>query len=359
MGRRGRGRRRPGRQAAAADLAEGLAAGRTGSGRRDARGVYAASHRLRRLPQFRDPAAAHPRPATSGRWSSAPTTRACFITPASASIGRARPASWIGPTPEPGFAVMPEDEVRNVYGWSPGKAPFHGSLPTRRGRSKPAATSWRSCTCCRAASRKRSRPSIGLFFTDTPPTRVPLVVTLQSKTIDIPAGQPDYIDRGQLRAAGRCRRAQRVSARALSGDRHEGRGDAAGRNDEMAASGSKPGTSTGRTPTATRRRCFLPKGTTLTMTFTYDNSDRNPRNPNHPARADSLGTAVDRTRWARCGSKSSPVMPRTLGLLMQGQRAARDAGGRGACRNAGRDAPRRRAGAQLSGRQVSASGPGP
>ena len=35
--------------------------------------------------------------------------------------------------------------------------------------------------------------SIGLFFTSTPPTRAPLVVTLQSKTIDIPAGQAGYI----------------------------------------------------------------------------------------------------------------------------------------------------------------------
>ncbi len=36
------------------------------------------------------------------------------------------------------------------------------------------------------------QPSIGLFFTDTPPTHVPLVITLQSKTIEIPAGKQDY-----------------------------------------------------------------------------------------------------------------------------------------------------------------------
>src|SRR4029078_6191003 len=36
------------------------------------------------------------------------------------------------------------------------------------------------------------QPSVGLFFGNTPPRRAPLVVKLESKTIDIPAGQAEY-----------------------------------------------------------------------------------------------------------------------------------------------------------------------
>jgi Flp pilus assembly protein TadD len=36
------------------------------------------------------------------------------------------------------------------------------------------------------------QPSVGLYFTDTPPTRMPLDFKLGSKTISIPAGTPDY-----------------------------------------------------------------------------------------------------------------------------------------------------------------------
>jgi len=76
---------------------------------------------------------------------------------------------------EPGFAVMPEDEVRNVYGWSPGKAPF----------MEAADSAWSleagsdlvaQLHMLPSGKAERIQPSIGLFFTDTPPTHVPLVI---------------------------------------------------------------------------------------------------------------------------------------------------------------------------------------
>ena len=36
------------------------------------------------------------------------------------------------------------------------------------------------------------QPSVGLFFSDRPPTRVSLSIKLESKAIDIPAGHADY-----------------------------------------------------------------------------------------------------------------------------------------------------------------------
>ncbi len=94
--------------------------------------------------------------------------------------------------PGPGFATMPEDEVQNVFGWSPGKVPI----------LEPADTAWVleegsdlvvQLHMVQGAKAETVQPSIGLFFTPTPPTRVPIVVKLESKTIDIPAGEANYV----------------------------------------------------------------------------------------------------------------------------------------------------------------------
>jgi Flp pilus assembly protein TadD len=92
----------------------------------------------------------------------------------------------------PGFATMPEDEVQNVFGWSPGKVPI----------LEPADTAWAleegsdlvvQLHMVRGATTETVQPSIGLFLAPSPPTRVPIVVKLESKTIDIPAGDSDYV----------------------------------------------------------------------------------------------------------------------------------------------------------------------
>ena len=183
---------------------------------------------------------------------------------------------------EPGFSAMPEDEVRNVYGWSPGKAPF----------LEPADKAWTleagsdlvaQLHLLPSGKPEAIQPSIGLFFTDTPPTRAPLVVTLQSKTIDIPAGQPDYTieDRYVLPAD--------IDVVTVYPHAHYLATD-------MKAFATLPDGSVTwllwikawdfnwQDTYRYGSPLFLPKGTTLTMRYTYDNSDHNPRNPSHPAR---------------------------------------------------------------------------
>ena len=92
---------------------------------------------------------------------------------------------------QPGFAAMPDDAVENVYGWSPGKAPF----------MEPADRAWTLAKgsdlvvqmhLLPSGKPEVVRPSIGLFLSDTPPAHEPLPIRLESKTIDIPAGQADY-----------------------------------------------------------------------------------------------------------------------------------------------------------------------
>src|SRR5205823_3483035 len=94
--------------------------------------------------------------------------------------------------PEPGFAAMPDNEIQNVDGWSPGKAPFMG----------PADLAWPLASgsdlvvqlhMLPTGKPEVIQPSIGLFLTDTPPTRTPIVIALQSKALEIPAGKKEYV----------------------------------------------------------------------------------------------------------------------------------------------------------------------
>jgi Flp pilus assembly protein TadD len=181
---------------------------------------------------------------------------------------------------QPGFSAMPDDAVENVYGWSPGKAPF----------MEPADRAWTLAKgsdlvvqmhLLPGGTPEVVRPSVGLFLTDTPPAHEPLPIRLESKAIDIPAGRADYAieDRYVLPAD--------VDVLSVYPHAHY-------LAREMKASAVLPDGSVRwllwirtwdfrwqdqyryRTPV------FLPKGATLTMQFTYDNSSANPRNPHRP-----------------------------------------------------------------------------
>jgi hypothetical protein len=124
-------------------------------------------------------------------------------------------------------------------------------------------------------------PTIGLFFTDTPPARTPLMVKLGSKAIDIPAGQTDYA------IADSYTLPVDVDLVSLYPHAHY-----LGR--EMHAEATLPdGTSRRllhipqwsfhwqqdyRFVTPVR----LPRGTTVSMRYTYDNSSGNRFNTNQP-----------------------------------------------------------------------------
>jgi tetratricopeptide (TPR) repeat protein len=182
---------------------------------------------------------------------------------------------------EPGFAAMPDDQVETVYGWTPGKAPYMG----------PADQAWTlergsdlvvQLHMLPSGAPERIQPSIGLFFADRPPARTPLPIKLESKSIDIPAGKADYAidDRYTLPAD--------VDVLSVYPHAHY-------LAREMKGIATLPDGTT--KPLISIRSwdfrwqdqyryaepLFLPKGTTVSMHFTYDNSDANPHNPHHPA----------------------------------------------------------------------------
>src|SRR4051812_24200307 len=180
----------------------------------------------------------------------------------------------------PGFAATPDDEVQNVFGWSPGKAPY----------MEPAERAWTldkgsdlvvQMHLLPTGKPETVQPTLGLFLSDTPPAREPFLVRLESKSIDIPAGQPDFaVEDSYVLPAD-------VDATSIYPHAHY-------LAREMKA--------TATLPDGTEKRLLwirswdfrwqdqyryaspiaLPAGTRLSMRITYDNSSGNAHNPHRP-----------------------------------------------------------------------------
>ncbi|MBZ5556165.1 MAG: tetratricopeptide repeat protein [Acidobacteriia bacterium] len=187
--------------------------------------------------------------------------------------------------PEPGFeggmfSEGTHSPDNHALGWTPGMTPV----------MEPADMAWRlekgsdliiQLHMIPSGKPEAVRPSVGFFFTDTPPTRRPMDFRLGSKTIDIPAGESAYTIEDTYVLP--------IDVDALSVYPH-----AHYLAKDMKAFATRPdGTVTWliwikdwdfRWQDQYRYAApvFLPRGTTLTMRYTYDNSAGNVRNPHHP-----------------------------------------------------------------------------
>ena len=138
-------------------------------------------------------------------------------------------------------------------------------------------------------------PSVGLYFSDEPPTRTPAMLRLGRQNIDIPVGDAHYV------VADSFVLPVDVDVEAVQPHAHY-------RARDVRGLATLPDGSTKRLIdiadwdfrwqhvyrfVAPMR---LPKGTTLSMRYTYDNSTANARNPEHPPK---------RARW---GQRSSDEM---------------------------------------------------
>jgi tetratricopeptide (TPR) repeat protein len=94
--------------------------------------------------------------------------------------------------PGPGFALMDGAQVYNVYGWSPGKVPVM-EASDNAWTLEPGADLILLLHMIAGATSETVQPSIGLFFSDTPPTRTPISVKLEAHGIAIPAGESNYV----------------------------------------------------------------------------------------------------------------------------------------------------------------------
>jgi len=138
-------------------------------------------------------------------------------------------------------------------------------------------------------------PSVGFYFSDEPPTRTPAMLRLGRQNIDIAAGQPHYIVSDSYKLP------VDVEVEAVQPHAHYRARDVRGfatlpdgsvRSLIAIADWDFRWQHVYRFVTPVK----LPKGTTIAMRYTYDNSADNPRNPQRPPA---------RARW---GQRSSDEM---------------------------------------------------
>src|SRR5213594_753330 len=168
----------------------------------------------------------------------------------------------------------------HFLGWTPGQvAPL---LPKDLGWRLDPHTDLVIETHMQPSGRPETvQPSIGLYFSDTPHTRTPAMLRLSRQNIDIPAGDAQYI------AGDSYVLPVDVAVQAVQPHAHYLARDIVGE---------------ATLPDGTTRRLIhiadwdfrwqhvfrfehplhLPKGTTLSMRWSYDNSPNNPRNPERP-----------------------------------------------------------------------------
>jgi tetratricopeptide (TPR) repeat protein/mono/diheme cytochrome c family protein len=192
---------------------------------------------------------------------------------------------------QPGFDGMVAQDVQNpdghFIGWTPGRGPILApeGLPWRLERGSDLVVELHLLPGKMPIGVK---PTVALFLTDTPPVRSPLVIKMGSKAIDIPAGARDYAvtDTYVLPVE--------VDLLSIYPHAHYLARD-------MQVMATLPDGATRRL-LHIRQWDFhwqqdyryvapmtLPRGTTLAMRYTYDNSAANHDNPHDPPRLVTYG----------------------------------------------------------------------
>ncbi len=192
---------------------------------------------------------------------------------------------------EPGFPGMLAGRGARAPGgfvsWQPGRRPVE--VPDGMSWALRKKTDLVLQLHLRPTGKPESvQPSIGIYFTDRAPTRPYMLLLLRSTTIDIPEGANDYAIESTYQLA------TDVSVVGLAPHLHylgkEVRGWAElpdGSRKELIYIRQWDFNWQGDYRYA--KPVALPKGATLRMRFTYDNSAQNPANPNHPPRRVQYG----------------------------------------------------------------------
>jgi tetratricopeptide (TPR) repeat protein len=215
----------------------------------------------------------------------------------------------------------------HVLGWAPGYSPT--VMPAGMAwRLEPGAALAIELHLQPTGKAESARATVGLFFTDEPPAATPVGLQLGSYTIDIPPGVRDYTveDRYEVPVD--------LAVHAIYPHAHY-----LGR-DVRAWAMLPDGTERPlvwirdwdfKWQNAYRYRTpvLLPKGTIVSVRFTFDNSAENPRNPSRPPRRVRYG-GRSTDEMANVWMQVVPVRPEDLTALRadyQRAAAAREAAG--------------------------------
>ena len=192
---------------------------------------------------------------------------------------------------QPGFAGMQaadvEDPDGHFIGWAPGRGPIVApdGLPWSLDASTDLVIELHLLP---GKNPVAVRPSVGLYFTETPPAGTPVLIVMGNKAIDIPAGATDYAIEDSYELP--------IDATVLSVYPH-----AHYLGKEMTVRAVLPDGVT-KTLIHIPRWSFhwqqdyryvtpvaLPRGSRIALRYTYDNSDANHDNPSHPPRRVKAG----------------------------------------------------------------------
>ena len=175
----------------------------------------------------------------------------------------------------------PFDPEGNFLFWKPGSAP-HVEPEGFAWRLDPGNELVLNLHLQPSGKREEVRPSIGLYFTDKPQTKFPLLVQLQNdQALDIPAGTRDFAISDEFKLP--------LDADVLAVYPHAHYLGKLLEGYAIMPDGSKKWLI--RIPSWDpnwqsvfyyREPVFLPKDSVIHMRYHYDNSSANPRNPNHP-----------------------------------------------------------------------------
>ena len=189
--------------------------------------------------------------------------------------------------PEPGFTSrMLLDEIFSPDGhwlsWTPGKQPV----------LEPEDMSWRlekgSSLVLELHMLPTGKPesiqaSVGLFFTSHPPKKIPVNLRLGSQTIDIPPGKKDYIVKDSYVLPADVEVLKVYPHAHYLGKEMKGYVELPD-GTKKSLIYIKEWDFNWQDEYRYAEPFFLPKGASVSMEFTYDNSNGNVRNPNNPPR---------------------------------------------------------------------------
>jgi tetratricopeptide (TPR) repeat protein len=185
---------------------------------------------------------------------------------------------------EPGYSGGMVQDARypegQMLGWTPGQAP-HAAPPGMQWRLDPDSDLIVQMHLQPTGKTERLIVRVGFYFTDEAPSGSPLGLRLGSETIDIPPGTAHYVVEDQFVVPAD------VEVLAVQPHAHN-------LARQMTAGATRPDGS--RLPLIEiedwdfrwqdiyryRNPVPLPRGTTISMRYVYDNSSGNPRNSHHP-----------------------------------------------------------------------------
>ncbi|MXZ71193.1 MAG: tetratricopeptide repeat protein [Acidobacteria bacterium] len=188
--------------------------------------------------------------------------------------------------PLPGYEgpISPQAHYPDGHflGWTPGQLPPLAE-PGMAWRLEPGSDFVIQLHMQSTGRFESIQSSVGLYFTDEPPVRTPVMLRLGRQNIDIPPGDSGYVirDRFTLPVGAELIGVQphaHFRAREINGrvEYPDGQTEHLIRIEDWDFNWQDV--------YRYRDRPFLPAGTTLSMEYVYDNSADNPRNPDRPPR---------------------------------------------------------------------------